>query len=197
MLLGLTGLLFPQHPTHNRVLEYFAEPRINHSSYKKQECIEGLIGRKDWDHSPQFGFAPPDFQVFKKRFELLSHNNRAYSIVSKYYPTVQELEELSTIEPCWSILFPIKIFLLHHPELARAYRGMLPYGKEVIAFYNNCPYDAPEIMGKTPTYAEHEYLRTMTNLLADHTGWSTVMLNNMMYLEGQKLRTASESGVEE
>jgi hypothetical protein len=143
--------------------------------------------RTPYDQLPNLGFASQDTTIFKKRFDLLATNNRAYQIAVKTNPSVEELEEFSFIEPGWSTLFPLKIYLMFHPKDAMQFRGMLPFGSEVIKFYNQS--GMGEIKG-TPNFRDHVRLMEMTNFLADHYGCSTATLNNEMYLEGQKITVA-------
>jgi hypothetical protein len=89
-------------------------------------------------------------------------------------------------EPGWSTLFPLKLFLINHPDLAKKYRGMLPFGSQVIKFYNEVPLG--EKITSTPSFKDHVRLMDFTNALADQTGSTTVSLNNEMYLEGGRIK---------
>jgi hypothetical protein len=180
---------FEKHGKHDRILDYLAQPRIELGSRNDQfisECKQHLESRTPFDQLPSLGFASQDSTVFKKRFDLMSTDNHAYVIATKANPTVPELEEFSVIEPGWSILFPLKIYLIYHSEQAKAYRGMLPFGSEVIKFYNEAEL-GKEIKG-TPSFSDHVRLKEVTNALADHLGCTTVMLNNEMYLEGSRIK---------
>jgi hypothetical protein len=116
----------------------------------------------------------------------LNHNNRAFLIAIKKNPTIEELEEFSLIEPCWSILFPLKAYLHDHPEMAIKYKGLVPFGKTVIVFFNSL--DITEPISGTPSFGDHVALQEFTNKLADLHGCSTIIINNEMYLEGMKIK---------
>lgn len=173
---------------YDRLLDYLAQPRItigNRTPEFISKCKNLLEQRIPFDQLPDLGYVPQDSTLFKKRFDLMSTNNRAYAIAVKILPTVPELEEYSAIDPGWSTLFPLKIFLMFHEEHAQAYRGFLPFGSEVKKFYGESSMGA-EIKG-SPTFKDHVRLQEVTNSMAKLLGCTSVMLNNEMHLEGTKI----------
>lgn len=191
MLLGLSGLLFLDTPASNRVIDYCVEPRINHSSLRKDLCLHDLENQVPWDSSSQFHFAPADFQIYHKRYEL-NQNPRVHALWMKRNPNQFDLDEVSYLTHGWAGLFPLKLYLLHHPDLAKLYRGLLPFGREVIAFYKKCNANLNPLSGVTPNYQDHLKLQIFTNLMATHLGITSVMINNFMYLEGRRLRVGED-----
>jgi hypothetical protein len=71
-------------------------------------------------------------------------------------------------------------------DKAMAYNGFLPYGSAVIAFVNSLE-SRPKDISSNPTYAEHVYLRDISNREAQAFNTPSVEINNIMYLRGLKL----------
>ena len=71
-------------------------------------------------------------------------------------------------------------------DKALAYNGFLPYGSAVIAFVNSLE-SRPKDISSNPNYAEHVYLRDITNREALAFNMPSVEINNVMYLRGLKL----------
>jgi hypothetical protein len=187
---------FEKYGKHDRLLDYLAQPRIHLGSSNQafiELCVKLMESRTPFDQAKAFfktanySYAPHDSTIFKARFDLLSTNNRAYAIAIKANPSVQELEEFSYIDPGWSVLFPLKLFLIFHASLAMLYRGLLPFGDPIVQFYNTTEMGS-EIQG-SPSFSDHVRLREVTNALAEHLGCSTVMLNNEQFLDGSKIKT--------
>lgn len=90
----------------------------------------------------------------------------------------------------------MKRYLSDHLELAKTYTGMLPFGKEVTAFYNHEFPKIWEIKG-SPTFKDHVRLRDMSNRKAILMGMPTIAINNLMYQFGRMLNlptNATEQG---
>lgn len=121
------------------------------------------------------------------RSNLLANNNRAYSIATKKYPTVKELEELGEIKPGWSLLFAIKDYLLHHLDFAMDYKGFVPFGGPVIAFLQSLENPPVFTNFRNPTYKDHVTLRELTNAMAKQLNLPSIVINNWMYIEGRKI----------
>lgn len=168
----------------DNLLHYLARPRCNMEGVA-EKALQAFKRRIPFTEC-SLGFAPQDSKIYKKRFQLLNHNNRAFQIAIKENPTIEELEEFSLIEPGWSILFPLKAFLHDHPKMAVKYRGLVPFGKTVMAFFNALEIGEP-VKG-TPSFGDHIALQELTNKLADLHGCSTILINNLMYLEGMKMK---------
>jgi len=168
----------------NNLLSYLARPRCFIEGVA-EKAVEHFRRRTPFTEC-HLGFAPQDSKIYKKRFQLLNHKNRAFQIAIKENPTVEELEEFSMIDPCWSILFPLKAMLHDHVELAQVYRGFLPFGRTVIAFFNSL--DIKDPIKGTPTFKDHVDLQELSNKLADLYACSSIIVNNEMYLEGMKIK---------
>jgi hypothetical protein len=176
-----------QYGIGNNLIHYFAHPRIPQPTFIFANAINSFVKRQHAESLDQMRMAPQDVSIFKKRAGLLATNNAAYYIASKEYPAVQELYDFSLIQPCWSILFPLKHYLLHHPETARNYRGLLPFGSEVVKYINKMIKNKPKPVLASPDVADHVFLQQITNSMSDFTGMTTVTINNVMYLEGRKI----------
>jgi hypothetical protein len=187
MLKYYVDIDFSEFEVSDYPIDYFSYPRINHNSFNFKKAKKLFRNREQWgDDMTQFGFAPQDCSIFKRRIQFICHNNEAFSLLSKANPTISELGRASELDPCWSNLFPIKVYLLHHPRVAREYRGMVPFGSEVTKYYNSIPWIPKRVTG-SPTYTDHVNLRNISNDLSDHLGWSTVIVNNAMHIEGIKI----------
>ena len=131
-------------------------------------------------------YIPQDAGVVKKKIMVMANNNRAYELAVKRDPTLQDLEEFARLDPCWSMLFPLKAYLHQHFGVAKDYRGMLPFGGGVIEAVNS-------IWGRTmkgsPSLQDHVRLMEMTNEIADKHGMTTIAVNDLLYLEGMKIKT--------
>jgi len=183
---------FEAHGRHDRVADYLAQPRVslgaNTSSFI-MACTVHLEARTPFDQLPVLGYAPHDSTIFKRRFDAMATNNRAYSLCMKILPSVEELEELAEILWGWAGLFPIKVYSLCHPDVCRAYRGLLPFGGPVKFFYNKVPL-GNEITG-TPSFQDHIRLRDVSNDMADQMGCTSMHINNEMYLDGERMKNGN------
>ena len=179
----------------NRLVDYMVSDEG--PNFNDEEALNLMLYRTAYDDLPDLGINAQSTTVFKKKFDLLAKNNKAYYLATKVNPTAKDLSIFSKIRPCWSTLFPIKCYLCDHPKEARKYRGMQPFGKFVIRFFNAVidhfdpdeMEEGPEyaLVGSQPTFSDHCRLREMTNRCADLTGMSTVAVNNYMYMIGQEL----------
>jgi hypothetical protein len=168
------------------ILHYMAMPRIFHNGFNFEEAKRVLFERQHPDKLDAINMVPQDVSIFKKRAQILSDNNKAYRIATLDNPSVQDLIDFSYLAQGWSVLFPLKHYIMHHMDKAMAYNGLLPYGSAVIAFVNSIE-STPKAISSNPTYAEHVYLRDITNREAQAFNMPSVEINNVMYLGGLKL----------
>jgi len=175
----------------NNLTHYLAQPKILQTTFDFEAALRALTERQHPDDLELMKMAPQDVAIFKKRASLLATNNDAYLIAMQRDPTVEQLEKFSFMMPCWSTLFPIKHYLMHHVEKAKVYRGFLPYGSEVVKYVNNLAErrlaGSHSYVPTSPSYADHVHLQQLTNTMSDFTGTCTIELNNMMYLDGKEL----------
>jgi len=167
------------NPTSARLIEYLADGN--------ETALDMLCDREPYPDATKvkLGIQGHQTTIFQVRFALMQNNDRAFEIAIKTDPTVQELEEFSKLRACWSVLFPLKRYLLEHSELCRTYRGLLPLGSDVLRFMKEV---WPEwSMAASASYADHVWMRDLTVKLADITGLTPVMINHIMYVAGGKL----------
>jgi len=157
-------------------------------TFKAEECYEAMLNRRT-PYEPQlrFGYDQWEFNIFANRFKLLESNNKAFELATRVGPSVAALEDFSNIDPCFSTLFPVKRFIADHPELASAYRGMLPFGREVIACYNYITPPEYAIKG-SPSFRDHIRLRDISNKKALLMGMPSITINNLMYQIGRNIK---------
>ena len=170
----------------SNLLHYLAMPRIFHNGFNFEEAKRVLFERQHPDKLDAINMAPADVSIFKKRAELLADNNKAYRIATLEGPSVEELIDFSYLAPNWSVLFALKHYIMHHMDVAMDYKGFLPYGSAVIAFVNSLESKTRDIPSN-PDYADHVYLRDITNREALAFNMPSVEINNVMYLRGLKL----------
>jgi len=175
----------------NNLLHYLAMPRIFHNGFNFEEARRVLFERQHPDKLDAINMAPADVSIFKKRAEILADNNKAYRLATLDNPSVQDLIDFSYLSQGWSVLFPLKHYIMHHMDKAMAYNGFLPYGSAVIAFVNSLE-SRPKDISTNPTYAEHVYLRDISNREALTFNMPSVEINNVMYLRGLKLLKKDE-----
>jgi hypothetical protein len=200
-------LAFQQIPVGSTLLHYLSQPKNSLGSKDKDRvfserfyaCLDARVTYEDAPvflqkkfGSPDLGYVPQDAGVLKKRFTVLGHNNRAYELATIEYPVVGILEEFASLEPCFSLLFALKMFLHHHYKVAIHYRGMLPFGSHVIAAVNAIDGFEPKVDEGKPSFQDHVRLMVLTNRLADKYGMTPLAINDQLYLEGRALnrRTA-------
>jgi len=177
----------------NNLLMYLAYSR--NPGYDHKGCCDAMIDRQGPDNLPYFGWKTFEQSMFLKRFRLLCSNNRAYALARKDNPTTQDLEEFSYLDPCFSNLSPVVQYLIDHPELAREYKGLLPFGREVVKFFNTMTPPEWRIKG-SPSFKDHIRLQEISNRKAILMGLPTVTINSMMYQFG-RLINPEESGDDE
>jgi hypothetical protein len=193
-IIDLHGLFHNIYGIGDNLLHYLAQPRIFTSSFNFPESKRILYERQHPDKLDPIKMAPADVSIFKKRAGLLSGDNEAYRIALKSNPSVEELIAFSFIAPGWSILYPLKHYIMHHMDLAVGYTGFLPYGSAVITFVNTLETKPWEI-SFNPTHADHTYLQTISNREALAFGMPSVEINNVMYLRGKKILNKLSKGV--
>jgi hypothetical protein len=123
-------------PKTNSLLSYFARsfnPNANVAEY-----IYLLRNRipSPPPPTPRLNINNYEVMVCRSRMKFFSNDNEAYEILVKENPNEYDLTRLGTKKPTWAILFPIKAYLFDHPDLAKKYRGFMPFGKPVIKFFN-------------------------------------------------------------
>jgi hypothetical protein len=175
-------------PVRNNLLSYLA---LSSNPQSKFEVIYDLLLQRaeaPTQAECDLHISSHETKIFKRRFDEMQSNNLAYRIALKENPTVQDLIEFSqSFEKLrFSLLFPIKHYVMNHLELIKNYTGFVPFGHEVIKYYNN---NFPEMAVKNnyPTYADHVQLRELSIHLAAYNGTSVIYVNNDMYLQGKTL----------
>jgi len=185
---------------HDSLLYYYSLPRqrnLNDYDEFTEKCFELLLNRKPFTELQKecnkdsiSCYSPNDASIFKVRFNMIASNNEAYTIAAKDNPTIAEIEKLASLHPSWAWLFPIKTYLHHHKDKAKQYRGLLPFGKYVIAFYNgikDVDGEKFEKINGQPTLQHHMSLQNISNAMADLDGVPTITINDKMYLYGGKM----------
>jgi len=196
---------FMKIPVGSSLLHYMSQPKTSQGEEKDRifslkflACLyhrifEGVCDfLKNTFGSPDLNYTPQDAGIVKKRLRVMANNNRAYELACLDHPTVRDLEEFASIEDCigWACLFPVKMYLHHHPYVAAQYRGILPFGAGVMEALKKIDFEhAPK--GR-PTYAEHIRLRDLTNKIASSRGITTIAVNDDLYLIGMKLRQSGQ-----
>lgn len=182
----LSTLLFlrsdPSHSSRyassDRLLDYLAVSQ--NPNFKRNLCILELEQRKGLDTS-FYNFNNYESKQFGVRIKLIAENNRAFELAMIRNPSVEDVEAFSCLRPCYSILKPVKDFLADHPDIAKGYRGMQPFGQPVEAFLVRLSSLGVSVPVKGSTFSDHVRLRDITNYLADMTGMTTVAVNTLMY----------------
>lgn len=169
--------------THD-LLSYLSWSSRKH--FKYEECYRDMYNRIHPDDMSYYTIYPYEKQIFIKRFKFLNSNNLAYELACKVNPTVTDLETFSRLEPCFSILFPLKCYLMDHPDLKLQYKGMLPFGREIVRYYNSLVPPEDSIKG-SPTFKDHLKLNKITLRKASSMNMPTVTINNIMYWLGKEM----------
>lgn len=175
------------HQVSNNLLSYLAWS--NNPNFDFELCYDELFNRTAPDNASKHGIYNWEHFMFARRFKLISTNNKAYNLAVKRDPTVSDLEEFSKIDPCFANLYPVKWFVLDHPELIPGYKGMLPFGREVAKYYNSIV-PAKQKVKSSPTFKDHENLREISLRKSILTGIPMVTINNLMYWFGKEMNQA-------
>jgi hypothetical protein len=190
---------FRKIPVGSNLLHYLAQPKTSMSADKDRlfaekfyVCLYERVAKVTDFLQERYGsgelcYVPQDAGVVHKKIMVITNNNRAYELAVKIDPTVQDLEEFAKLDPCWSLLFPVKAYLHHHFSVAKDYRGMLPFGGGVIEAVNKI---WNRTMKGSPSFQDHVRLMAMTNEIADKHGMTTIAVNDLLYLEGMQIKTA-------
>ena len=165
------------------------------SGFDADLCYRGMLERRELVACPGLGYGPQEASVFKKRFEVMRTSNHLYRLAVIQHPTVADLEEFSYIDPCFSLLWPLKSFLFDHPSMARSYRGCVPFGRPVQEYFS--AYSDYGVIKGTPDYKAHMALRGWTIALADFYGVSTLAINTEMYVHGMKMIGKTTAAVQD
>lgn len=177
------------HRISNNLLSYLAWS--NKSDFNFELCYDELSNRIAPDDASKYNIYNWEHFMFARRFKLISTNNKAYELASKKDPSVQDLEEFSKIDPCFANLYPVKWFILDHQELIRDYKGMLPFGREVIKYYNTIVSQDMMVKG-SPTFKDHVNLRDISLRKSILTGMPMITINNLMYWFGKEMGAATQ-----
>ena len=177
-------------------LAYSSAPTFNFDA-----CFEDMFNRVQMSQddrylSQTYQFKDWESNIFKRRFKILSSNNKAYELAVKLNPTVQDLEAFSKIDPCFALLFPVKRYLMDHAETAVNYLGFLPFGREVTMCYNSIVPVNMVIKGH-PTFKDHISLSEISLRKAILMGVPTVTINNIMYSIGKSMQNQNTTDEEE
>ena len=165
---------------------------------KTQAITQGLVDRLSNQSFPDCHINAQEVPTFKVRIDLLANDNQAYALAVKSRPTIADLEAFGMLKPCWSTLFPIKLYLMFHAEQARDYFGLQPFGQHVIRAFNarinprqanneQTVFSCPKLITGQPTFADHLALQEYTNRIARLSGLTTSWVNSWMYLCGQDM----------
>jgi hypothetical protein len=166
------------------LVSYLARPRVFTKNYDYLTARRALMDRTPKDSVPQIGWIPQDQNLMLLRFDLLANNNKAYRIAMQKSPNHDELEDFGNIKPCWSTLFSVKSFLMDHPDVAKKYRGFLPFGSEVSKYANTLLSRPRKLPLASHNLRDHVWLKDISNEMSDFLGIPTVEVNNIMYLKG-------------
>jgi hypothetical protein len=182
------------HEVSNNLLSYLAWS--NKSDFMFERCYDELFNRIAPDDASKHNIYNWEHFMFARRFKLISTNNKAYELAVKRDPNVHDLEEFSKIDPCFANLYPVKWFILDHLELVRDYKGMLPFGREVIKYYNTI---VPQVMAVkgSPSFKDHVNLRDISIRKSILTGMPMVTINNLMYWFGKEMATPNQPDQDE
>ena len=137
-------LLYAINGSHTRsdhLLDYCARsfnPSYDHAGYyrilKERITVAPDTAPATPGSSNYLHINATEVQIHKRRISFFSKDREAYDRALKQNPTKEDLEWFALREPCWSLLFPIKAYLLDHPEIK--YRGLQPIGSAVIRYFN-------------------------------------------------------------
>ena len=178
----------------SNLVHYLAMPRIPVNTFDFLGSVAVFMQHQDPDKMDTLGMAPQDVPIFRRRATLLFTKNRAYELATKINPSTQDLEDFARLDPCWSTLFPVKYYLIHHMVQAQEYRGFLPYGSEIIKYVNVALKGQWKHISGSPDYADHVFLRDMTNLIADNLNMPTITINNIMHIQGSRITSGNTRG---
>jgi hypothetical protein len=168
----------------SRIIEYLAWS--DNPGFKDQICLKAMLDRKNHEDVGQLNFKSHESKIFIKRFNVIASENYFYDLITEVDPSVEQIERAATIDFSYSILYPIKRFLIDHPKLAKVYRGFLPFGNGVKKFYNTIVADDMKIK-HFPSFKDYVNLKRITNNKSDLSGIPTVTINTWMYKKGKEL----------
>jgi len=143
-----------------------------------------------------YNFNSWESPIFTRRIKLISTNNKAYHLAMKTNPTADDLEDFARIDPCFATLFPVKCYLSDHLEVAKDYKGMLPFGREVIKYYNTLVPNAMAVKG-SPGFRDHMHLMDLSNRKAALMGVPSITINNLMYNFGKAVPDTSSDDIDD
>jgi hypothetical protein len=177
------------HEINNTLLSYLAWS--NREGFDFELCYDELFNRVAPEDASKHNIYKWEHFIFARKFKLININNKAYEIAIKKDPTVKDLEEFSMLDPCFANLYPIKWYILDHLQLIPEYKGMLPFGREVLKYYNTIVPPERNIKG-SPTYKDHAYLRDISLRKSILTGMPMITINNLMYWFGKEINSTNQ-----
>jgi hypothetical protein len=175
----------------NNYLSYLSRPVTPTENFNYNLAYDSLLNRTPPDKIPKLNCSIRDTNVFVARFQVMATDNEFFRVATKTDPTVEDLEAISYRSAIFSTLYPLKIYLLHHPILSKIYRGFLPFGSQVKNYINRHAFGDWTVEG-TPSFKDHVMLQSISNMMADEWGVPSVTINNVMYIQGQKIKSNPE-----
>lgn len=190
------ALAYSKIPFSNNLMSYLAWS--SNAGFNSDACLSFMASRIQANDTRilVLGYHDRENKIFDRRFKLLSSNNKAYEIATRPNPTIADLENFAQIDPCFATLYPIKLYLTNHIEMAPEYRGMLPFGREVVRYYNTIVPTELRITG-SPNFKDHVSLRNISNKKAILMGVPTLTINNLMYQFGKSMEDSNKDTSEE
>jgi hypothetical protein len=169
------------NPT-NKLIDYYASSE--NPDFKYDECLNLMSLRTPPDSIQTLNINTHETNIFIKRFKSICSNNTFYRLINIIDPSCSDIENLSYIDPCYAILAPIKKYLIDHPPILKQYKGFLPFGKQIIKYWNSTQ---NSLIKNSPSYADHIKLQTLTNNNSDISGIPPTTINTLMFLKGKEL----------
>jgi hypothetical protein len=172
-------------PSTNTLMGYM--PWSSNPTARKNAPLifDAFVSRTKPEDLPQFNINSNEVFVFRSRAKTFANDNESYLMAMKFQPTVSDLKKFGELNPSWTFLFPIKLYLLFHPELATEYDGLQPFGANVAAYYNALVENtALGRVGTQPSLHDHISLANITNLMSRLSGKTPVWINSEMFIDG-------------
>lgn len=139
------------YPKADNLLRYMARsfsPNCNHENYYT------ILRERRPEPNLALGITTLEPKILRTRMNFLNNDNEAFRLAIKSEPDIEDLEWIGRRKACWSVLFPIKAFLFDHPDMARRYRGLMPFGRQVASYYNAVVSDNARVPVTTEDVAE-------------------------------------------
>jgi len=196
---SFASVLSPDLPSNswNHLIYYLACSSGKEGAFDYETCADALWKRVPIDTAKErISFPATERVTFEQRFVTICGDNDAWYLAIKGMPTAKDLEAFARIKPCTSLLVPVRNYLADHPDVAREYRGFLPFTKEVRVFwdsiwrdwdlrYPGCEYNT-FIVGEHARLDHYALLAEYSAKLAAHLGMTSVAVNLQMHVEGMR-----------